>query len=76
MDYSRWVSRAFLVPKPTSSDWRLIVDMREINKAYQTSKTKMKTLRSLRVIVKPCNHWVSFNLKDGFCSLAIAPQDK
>ena len=30
--YSRWVSRAFLVPKPAGSGWRLIVDLREVNK--------------------------------------------
>jgi hypothetical protein len=37
---------------------------------------KMETLRSLRMIAKPGDHWVSFDLKDGFYSLAIAPQDR
>jgi hypothetical protein len=37
---------------------------------------KMETLRSLRLIAKPGDHWVSFDLKDGFYSLAIAPQDR
>ncbi len=37
---------------------------------------KMETLRSLRLIAKPGNYWVSFELKDGFYSLAIAPKDK
>ena len=73
VEYSRWVSRAFLVPKPAGSGWRLIVDMREINKACHTRKMKMETLRSIRLIVKPGDHWVSFDLKDGFYSLAIAP---
>jgi hypothetical protein len=52
------------------------VDLREINKACQTRKMKMETLRSLRLIAKPGDHWVSFDLKDGFYSLAIAPQDR
>ncbi len=37
---------------------------------------KMETLQSLRLIAKPGDHWVSFDLKDGFCSFAIAPQDR
>ncbi len=75
VEYSRWVSRAFLVPKPVGSGWRLIVDLREINKACHTRKMKMETLRSLRLIAKRGDHWVSFDLKDGFYSLAIATQD-
>ncbi len=34
----------------------------------------METLRPLRLTAKPGNHWVSFDLKDGFYSLAIAPK--
>jgi hypothetical protein len=75
VEYSRWVSHAFLVPKPAGSGWRLIVDLREINKACQTRKMKMETMRSLRLIAKPCDHWVSFDLKNGFYFLAIVPQD-
>jgi len=37
---------------------------------------KMETLRSLRLIAKPGDHWVSFDLKDDFYSLEIAPQDR
>jgi hypothetical protein len=37
---------------------------------------KVETMRSLRLIAKPSNHWVSFDLKNGFYSLAIAPQDR
>jgi hypothetical protein len=37
---------------------------------------KMEIMRSLRQIAKSGDHWVSFDLKDGFYSLAIAPQDR
>ncbi len=76
VEYSRWVSRAFLIPKSAGTGWRLIVDLKEINKACHTRKMKMETLRSLRLIAQPGDHWVSFDLKDGFYSLAIAPQDR
>ena len=52
------------------------MDLREINKACQTRKMKTETLRSLRLIAKPGDHWDNFDLKDGFYSLAIAPQDR
>ena len=71
--YSRWVSRRFLVPKPSGSGWRLIVDLKEINKACQTRRIKIEILRSLRIIAMSGDNWVSFDLKDGIFSLAIAP---
>jgi hypothetical protein len=37
---------------------------------------KMETLRQLRYIAKPEDHWVSFDLKDGFYELAIHPKDR
>ena len=37
---------------------------------------KVETLRSLRFITKPGDHWVSFDINDGFYSLAINPKDR
>ncbi len=51
------------------------MDLREVNKHCQIRKMKMETLRSLRLIAKPGDHCVSFDLKDGFYSLAIDPKD-
>ena len=56
VEYSRWVSRAFLVPKPNKCGWRLIVDLLEVNKHCKTRKMKMETLWSLRLIAKPGDH--------------------
>jgi hypothetical protein len=36
----------------------------------------METLRSLKLITRPGDHWVSFDVEDGFYSIAIAPQDR
>jgi hypothetical protein len=73
IEYSRWVSRAFLEPKP--GGWRLVIDLRTINKFCQQRSMKMETLRHLRFIAKPGDHWVSFDLKYGFYALAIHPKD-
>jgi len=37
---------------------------------------KMETLRRLRLIATPYDYWVSFDMKDGFYALAIAPQER
>jgi hypothetical protein len=37
---------------------------------------KMETLWSLRLNAKPGDHWVSFELKDGFYPLTLAPEDR
>ena len=76
MSSTRWVSRAFLVPKPGGMGWRLIIDLRDINKYCKTQAImKVETLRRLRLIAKPNDYWVSFDLKDDLYALAIAPQD-
>jgi hypothetical protein len=76
VEYSWWVSRAFFVPKLVGFGWRLIVDLREINVHCQTRKMEMENLRSLRLIAKPGDHWVSFDMKDGFYSMAIDSKDR
>ena len=73
---ARWVPRAFLVPKPWGTGWRLIIDLRDINKHCKTQAMKMETLRCLHLIAKPNDYWVSFDPKDGFYALAIAPKDR
>ncbi len=71
---SRWVSRAFLEPK--SGGWRLVIDLRTINKHCQKRSIKKETLRHLRLLAKPGDHWLSFDLKDGFYALTIHPKDR
>ncbi len=35
---------------------------------------KMETLRHIRLIAKPVDHWVSFDLKDDFYVMVIQPK--
>jgi hypothetical protein len=37
---SRYVSRMFLVPKPGCNQWRLIIDLRELNRYFATFNMK------------------------------------
>ena len=71
---SRWVSRAFLVRKP--GGWRLVIDLRTINNYCDIKGMKMETLKRLRTIAKENDWMVTFDLKDGFYALSIAPEDR
>ncbi len=70
----RWVLRAFLESNP--GGWRLVTDIRAINTQCHKRSIKMETLRHLHLIAKPGDHWVSFDLKTGFYTLAIHPKDR
>ena len=72
---SRWISRAFLVPK-SGGGWRLVIDLRTLNTYCDTRQMKMETLKRLRTIAKENDWMVTFDLKDGFYALGIAPEDR
>ena len=68
---SRWISRAFLVPKASGTGWRLVIDLRELNRYCSVRRMKMETLKHLGIIAKPGDWWVSFDLVDGFYALGV-----
>lgn len=72
---SQFVSRCFLVPK-AGGGWRLVIDLRFLNKFFAKRSMKMETLKHLRHIARKGDYWISFDLKDGFYALAIAPEDR
>ena len=63
---------------PKLGGWRLIIDLRDINKQCKKRSMNIETLRRLWYIVKPNDqHFVSFDdLKDGFYALSIHPKDR
>ncbi len=54
----------------------MVIDLRTINEYCQKRSMKMKTFRHLQQIAKPGDHWVSFDLKDGFYAQSIHPDDR
>eukprot|EP00873_Tetraselmis_striata_P027140 jgi/Tetstr1/447404/TSEL_034840.t1 len=44
----KWVSRIFLVPKPGTNKWRLIIDLRELNKWCKALNMSYESLTHLR----------------------------
>jgi hypothetical protein len=62
--------------EPKLGGWRLAIDLRTINKHCKKRSVEIETLRHLRLIAKPGDHWVSLDLKGGFSAMDIHPKDR
>ena len=72
---SRFVSRAFLVPKP-GGGFRLVVDLRTINEHCIELPCRYETLKALRRLARPEDYLFSFDLSDGYHCVSIAPEHR
>ena len=77
---TRWVSPAFLVPKPPKEDgtldWRLVVDLRRINRHCLKRSCRYETLRYLESAMRRGEYLFSWDIKDGFYHIEIRPEDQ
>eukprot|EP00873_Tetraselmis_striata_P042077 jgi/Tetstr1/462341/TSEL_007347.t1 len=73
---NKWVFRMFLVPKPGTNKWRLIIDLRELNKWCKTFTMSYETLKHLRHLARAGDWFVSMDLADGYYALGIREEDR
>eukprot|EP00873_Tetraselmis_striata_P027518 jgi/Tetstr1/447782/TSEL_035112.t1 len=66
----------FLVPKPGTNKWRLIIDLRELNKWCKTFTMSYETLKHLRHLARAGDWFVSMDLADGYYALGIREEDR
>jgi hypothetical protein len=71
-----YVSRLFLVPKPGNKQWRLIYDLRPLNKYCVRKRLRMETLLGVKKLLKKGDYMSSFDLKDGFFALGRNPTNR
>lgn len=74
LSHASHVCRAFLVPK--GDIWRLVIDLRPLNKHCRAPPTTFETLKRVRTLGQPNDHLVSFDLADGFYAVGIHPSDR
>eukprot|EP00873_Tetraselmis_striata_P014119 jgi/Tetstr1/434383/TSEL_023484.t1 len=67
---AKWVSRLFLVPKPGTNKWRLIIDLRPLNRYCETRDLSFETLSHLRNLARPGDYMLQMDLQDGFYAIA------
>ncbi|KAK3243136.1 hypothetical protein CYMTET_47193 [Cymbomonas tetramitiformis] len=70
----RHVSRIFLVLRPGTNKWRLVMDFRWLNAHCVKSQCKMETLKKLRRLAKPDDWCFSFDLQNGHHAVGIHPE--
>ena len=72
-----YVCKAFLVPKPGVSDkWRVVVDLRPLNKFCKKNAMRSETLGLLATLAKKGDWMVTFDLKDGYNAVGVHPDDR
>jgi hypothetical protein len=74
--YNDYVSRLFLVPKPCVNQWRLICDLRPLNKYNVRKRLKMEVLKGVKHLTRKGDYIFSFDLHDGFYALGINSMDR
>eukprot|EP00873_Tetraselmis_striata_P046313 jgi/Tetstr1/466577/TSEL_011079.t1 len=66
----------FLVPKPGTNKWRLIIDLRELNKWCKTFTMSYETLKHLRHLARAGDWFVSMDMADGYYAPGIREEDR
>jgi hypothetical protein len=66
----------FLVPKSGHNQWRLNIDLRELNRYCSTFNMTCETLRHLRHLSRPGDYFVSLDVTDGYYTLGIPEEDR
>ena len=66
-----YISNIFLVEKSTPGEWRLILNLKRLNKYLEKSHFKMETLITALALVTPNATFMSFDFENAYYSLAV-----
>jgi hypothetical protein len=66
----------FLIPKPGENKWRLIIDLRPLNKYCKDYKLTYETLKHLKNLTRAGEWMASFDLADGYYTLGIREEER
>ena len=67
-------SPSFLIPKKEKGTWRLISDLRRLNRHVLHEHVKMPNINSILPSLRKGSLMATFDVKDGYFNVPIAPQ--
>lgn len=70
------ISPVFVVPKSTPGKWRVIVDLRFLNRFQRTPKFRYEGVKAVASLLKPRDWTLKIDLKDGFHHIEIRPDHR
>ena len=73
---NEFLSPIFVVPKKTPGEYRLILNLKELNKYIEYHHCKMDTFESALKMVRPGCFMASVDLKHAYYSIYIAEEDQ
>ena len=73
---SHWVSRGFLLPKPGTNKWRLVIDYRYVNTQFRGCKFPLPVIEDLFVKQAGNQLWTLLDLKDGFHQMPLSDRSR
>lgn len=72
---NEYISPIFIIPKP-SGEYRMILNLKALNKHIQYHHFKMETFESALKLVKPGMFFASTDIRHGYYSVPIAKEDQ
>ena len=66
-----YYSKIFCVPKPGNDNWRMIIDMRNLNKLIKKKKFRMQGIKDVRSALKPGMYGAVLDISDAYYHISI-----
>ena len=75
-DEHQYISPIFTVPKKNKSEYRMILNLKELNEYIEPYHFKMETFESALKLIKPFSYFASIDLRHAYYSINMAENDQ
>lgn len=75
-DEHQYISPIFTVPKKDKNEYRMILNLKELNEYIEPHHFKMETFESALKLIKPFSYFASIDLRHAYYSINMAENDQ
>jgi hypothetical protein len=72
----QYISPIFTVPKKDKNEYRMILNLKELNEYIEPHHFKMETFESALKLIKPFSYFESIDLRHAYYSINMAENDQ